>query len=186
MSRSRIILFSMLFFLPFSAQAASLDFNISDEAFLARFTNDAASGNMRADYGLLRQEENDVYVGSLGLHLVDNAGTETSPLQVGLGGRLQFIETDPASGAAISLGAWARYNLSGANRFAIAGSVHFAPSVTSFGDVENYIEYDIRGEYEVLRNGSLYLGYRKVETDFEGIDDVDLDKGLHFGMRFTF
>lgn len=184
MLRSRIILFLMGFFLSLSATAASLDFNLSDETVLVRYTT-TPTGGATVDYGLLHQED-DVYVGSLGLHLSDNAGTDQQPVQVGLGGRLMFVETDPASGAALAVGAWARLNLAGANRFAIAGNVHFAPSVTSFGDMERYVEYGVRAEYEVLRNASLYLGYRRVEADFDVVEDVDLDKGVHFGMQFTF
>ena len=184
MARTRIILFSLAFFLPFGAQAAKLDFNLSDEAFLLRYTQDASRG-MQLDYGLLHQED-DVYQGSLGLHLVDNAATETAPFQVGLGGRLQLIDTDGPSGGALSIGAWGRYSFPGANRFALAGNFHFAPDVTAFGDIEKYLEYGVRGEYEDLRNGSLYLGYRKIEVDFGGPGDFDLDKGLHFGMQFTF
>ncbi|HEX6929064.1 MAG TPA: YfaZ family outer membrane protein [Gammaproteobacteria bacterium] len=185
MHRTRIILFSMVFFLPFAACAEKLDFNLSGDAFQLRFTNNPTRGGAQVDYGLLHQED-DVYIGSLGLHLVDNAGTETSPFQVGLGGRLQFIDTDPASGGLIAVGAWGRYTFPTANRFAIAGNIHVAPSVTSFGDVEKYLEYGVRAEYEVLRNGSLYLGYRDIEADFDIADDVELDDGLHVGMRFTF
>lgn len=185
MQRLRIILFSMMFFLPFGAAAEKLDFNLSDEAFLLRYTGPATSGGMQLDYGLLHQED-DVYVGSLGLHLVDNAGTDKTPFQVGLGGRLQYVETDPASGGAITIGAWGRYTFPGADRFALAGSIYFAPDVTSFGDLENYLEFGIRAEYEVLRNASLYLGYRNVEADFDVFDDAELDDGLHLGMQFNF
>ncbi|HEX7047016.1 MAG TPA: YfaZ family outer membrane protein [Gammaproteobacteria bacterium] len=185
MQRPRIILFFMAFFLPFGASAENLDFNLSGDAFLLRFTNAPTRGGAQVDYGLLHQED-DVYIGSLGLHLVDNAGTETSPFQVGLGGRLQFIDTDLASGGLIAVGAWGRYTFPTANRFALAGNIHVAPSVTSFGDVEKYLEFGLRAEYEVLRNGSLYLGYRDIEADFDIAEDVELDDGLHVGMRFTF
>lgn len=184
MQRTRIILFFMAFFLSFDVLADKLDLNLSDEAFLVRFVNQSLAGT-EVDYGLLHQED-DVYIGSLGLHVVDNAGTQESPFQVGLGGRLEFIETDPASGGVLAIGAFGRYNLSSANRFALAGSVHFAPGVTSFGDVEQYVEYAVRAEYEVLRNASLYLGYREIEADFDIADDVELDDGVHFGMRFNF
>lgn len=184
MQRFRIILFSMMFFLPFGAVAGKLDLNISDEAFLVRFTN-ATSGGAQVDYGLLHQED-DIYIVSLGLHLADNAGTEDTPFQVGIGGRLQFIDTEEPSGGVLAIGAWGRYSFPSANRFALTGHVHFAPDVTSFGDVSQFLEYGLRAEYEVLRNGSLYLGYRKIEADFDIAEDVDLDKGLHFGMQFSF
>src|SRR5690606_2834113 len=175
----------MIFFLPLGASAEQLDFNLSGDAFLLRFTNNATRGGAQVDYGLLHQED-DVYIGSLGLHLVDNAGTESSPFQVGLGGRLMFIDTDAASGGVIAIGAWGRYTFPAANRLAIAGNIHVAPSVKSFGDIEKYLEYGVRAEYEVLRNASLYLGYRDIEADFDVADDVELDDGLHVGMRFTF
>ncbi len=183
MQRLRIILFSMVFFLPFGAHAERLDFNISDEAFLVRFA--APSSGAEVDYGLLHQED-DVYIGSIGLHVVDNAGTQSSPFQVGLGGRLQYIDADPASGGVLAIGAWGRYSFADANRFAIAGSAYFAPSVIAFGDVDHYVEYSVRAEYEVLRNASLYLGFRSIEADFDIADDVELDEGVHFGMQFSF
>lgn len=184
MLRPRIILFSLGFFLPLGAQSSELDFNLSDEAFALSFAQ-AQSGGMQVDYGLLHQED-DINIATLGLHLVDNAASADAPFQVGLGGRLGYIDTDGPSGGMLAIGAWGRYNFPGANRFALAADVHFAPGVTSFGDVDNYLSYSVRGEYEVLRNGSLYLGYRRVEADFDVADNVDLDKGLHFGMRFTF
>lgn len=185
---TRIILFSFGVFFPvfsFSLAAASeLDFNLSDEAFLLRYTMPLSDG-AQADLGVLH-EEDDIYVGSLGFHMVDNAGSETNPLKVGLGGRLVFVDTATVSGGGIALGAFARYNFPGANRFALAGSVHYAPKVVSFSDLENYLEYDFRGEYEVLKNGSVYVGYRRVEADFDIAKNADLDKGLHVGMRFVF
>ncbi len=166
--------------------AAELDFNVSDDALNLRFANGGDNG-ARIDYGLLYNEDADVYIGNIGLHMVDNAGSETSPVIFGLGGKLLFLDSEIEDGGAIALGAFVRYNFPGANRFAVAGSLHYAPSVTAFSDMERYLEYEIRGEYEILRNGSVYLGYRLVETRFEGMpESAELDDGLHFGMRFSF
>lgn len=185
MQRYRIILFFMGFFLSFGAAAAELDFNLSNEAFLVRYKPAPAAGGMQLDFGLMHQED-DVNLGSVGLHLVDNAGTANQAFRVGLGGRLFAVDADGGSGGMLAIGAWARYNFPEANRFALAGNLRFAPGVTSFGDVEGFIEYGVRGEYEVLRNGSLYVGYRRLRADFDGADNVDLDEGLHLGMHFTF
>lgn len=184
MTFKRIILFSLGVFLSQAALASELDLNVSDEAFMLRYGMPVSDG-AQMDIGLLHQED-DINVASLGFHLVDNAGTEKNPLKVGLGGRLLFADTDPASGGGIALGAFARYNFPSANRFALAGGVYYAPEVLSFSDMEGYLEYEFRGEYEVLKNGSIYLGYRKVEADFDIVRNAGLDKGLHFGMRFVF
>lgn len=168
-----------------SATAGELNFNVSDEAAKFDYAS-SRSGGSQVDFGLLHNEEGDVYVGHLGLHLVDNAGDESNPFQVGLGGKLAFVDSDFQSGSAVALGAFARYNFPTANRFALAGSLHFAPEVIAFNDLTRYVEYDLRAEYEVLRNASIYLGYRNLEVEVEGGADAELDDGLHFGMRFVF
>lgn len=185
MRRARIILFSMVFFLPFGAGAANLDFNLSDDAAAVRYTVGVTDGGAQVDYGLLYQDDS-VYVPSLGLHLVDNAGTERQPVRVGLGGRLLYVDTNGPSGAAIAIGAFGRFSVPNADRFAIAANLYMAPNVIAFGDLDKYLEYGVRGEYEVLRNAALYLGYRRVRINIEGAGNATLDKGLHFGMNFTF
>ncbi|MDX1453949.1 MAG: YfaZ family outer membrane protein [Gammaproteobacteria bacterium] len=166
--------------------AAELNFNVSDEAAKIDYASNY-SGGSRISTGLLHNDENaDVYVGHLGLHLVDNAATEARPVIVGLGGKLLFVDSDVQSGSAIALGSFFRFNFAQANRFAVAGSVHYAPDVIAFNDLTQYIEYDIRAEYEVLKNASIYLGYRNLEVEVDGAVDVELDDGLHFGMRFVF
>ncbi len=186
MLRSRIMISLAAACLPFAASAADLELNVSDEAFELRYAAAPSSAGAQVDYGILHQED-DVYIGHLGLHLVDNAGTQRKPVRVGLGGRLVFVETDPASGAALAIGAWARFNIPGADRFAVSGSIYAAPEVTSFADMEKFMQFSIRGEYEVLRNASIYLGYRRVRADFDVTSrSVTLDKGLHLGMKFNF
>ncbi|MDX1442874.1 MAG: YfaZ family outer membrane protein [Gammaproteobacteria bacterium] len=186
MFRSRIILFSMGLFFSTGAAASELDFNVSDEALAIDYMATPTEGGAQGSIGFLRQED-DIVIADLGLHLVDNAGTEQQPVTAGLGGKLFFLDTDVPSGGGIAIGAFGRFNLSEANRVAVAGSIHYAPEVTTFSDVEGYWEFDARIEYEVLRNASIYLGYRKVEAEFEGLPrDVTLDSGAHFGMHFRF
>lgn len=185
MLRPRIILFFMVFFFPLSVNAAKLDFNISDEAAQLGYTAGTSDGGAQIDYGLLYQEE-EVHVPSVGLHLVDNAGTAQKPVLVGLGGRALYVDTEGPAGAALALGAFGRFSVPDADRFAIAASIYIAPSIIAFGDLDRYLEYSVRGEYEVLRNASLYLGYRRVQIGIVGAGNATLDRGLHFGMNFNF
>lgn len=186
MLRTRIILFLMGFFLCAGASASELDLNISDEAFELEYAATPTAGGARSSAGVVHHED-DIFVGNLGLHLVDNAGSEMRPVNVGLGGKLLFVDGDLQSGGALAIGAFGRFNLTNANRIALAGGLHYAPEVTSFGDLEGYLEFDARIEYEVLRNASIYLGYRKIRGDFELTPgNVTLDSGVHFGMNFRF
>lgn len=183
----KIVAISMIAGLAFAggAGASELNFNVSDDAAKVNYAS-SGSGGSQVDFGLLHNDDGDVYVGHLGLHLVDNAGAESNPLKVGLGGKLTFLDSDFQSGSALALGAFARYNFPSANRFALAGSLYYAPDVIAFDDLSRYLEYDIRAEYEVLRNASIYLGYRNLEVEVESGADAELDDGLHFGMRFVF
>lgn len=186
MFRNRIILFLIGFFLSSGAAASELGLNLSDEALELDYSATPTAGGAMLGAGLIRQEDDNL-IGDLSLHLVDNAGSETQPVQVGLGGKLVLIDTEVPSGGALAIGAFGRFNLSTANRLAIAGAIHYAPEVTTFSDVEEYMEYSLRIEYEVLRNASIYLGYRRVRADFDiTTDSVTLDRGLHFGMHFRF
>jgi hypothetical protein len=186
MFRNRIILFLIGFFLSSGAAASELGLNLSDEALELDYSATPTAGGAMLGAGLIRQEDDNL-IGDLSLHLVDNAGSETQPVQVGLGGKLVLIDTEVPSGGALAIGAFGRLNLSKANRLAIAGAIHYAPDVTTFSDVDEYLEYSARMEYEVLRNASIYLGYRRVRADFDITPgNVTLDSGAHFGMHFRF
>jgi hypothetical protein len=128
MLRFRMILFFMVIFLPFGASAAELDFNLSDEAALVRYSAGTTDGGAQVEYRFLYHEDS-VYIPSIGMHVVDNAGTERKPVQLGLGGRLLYVDTAGPSGTAIAIGAFGRFSIPGADRFAVTGNIHIAPSV---------------------------------------------------------
>ena len=137
----------------------------------------------------------------VGFHAVDNAYTVETPVYVGLGGRLLWVDSGFESGTVLAFGANGRMavpDMAGGfmsvprmvmpdmERFGVSAHAYFAPSITSFGGADSFYEIALRGEYQVLENAWIYAGYRRSDADFEGASSIPIDSGIHLGMRFTF
>ncbi len=47
------------------------------------------------------------------------------------------------------------------------GELYYAPSVLSFSDADNYLEYRISYDIELIDNGRVTIGYRNLDTNYE-------------------
>ena len=69
-------------------------------------------------------------------------------------------------------------------------SAYFAPNVLSFGDMDDYQEFEIRGEYKVSEQLTGYVGYRNNRADYDTnnvkIKNADLYDGVMIGGQFNF
>lgn len=168
------------------AQATELDINVSDEA--VRLSGSwGLRGNLQADAGWLYNNDRG-NVGHLGIQLVDLATAGQPVIQAGLGGRVVFFDSDVRnrSGSALPLGGTLRFNLPEADRFHFGAYAWYAPSVLNFGSASGYRELGAYAGYEVLRDASVYLGLRQVNANFKRTSHVNIDSGLHLGMRIRF
>lgn len=168
------------------AQAAELDINISDEA--VRLSGSwGLRGNLQADAGWLYNKDRG-NVGHLGIQLVDLATGGQPAIEAGLGGRIVFFDSDVRnrSGSALPLGGTVRFNLPEADRFQLGAYAWYAPSVLSFGSASGYRELGAYAGYEVLRDASVYIGVRQVNADYKRTPSINIDSGLHVGMRIRF
>jgi hypothetical protein len=166
------------------AQAAQLDFDLSDTSARFDFRFDITDTGLKADVGLLHHEDDgDLLYG--GILLVGDAAGGKEPFTAGLGLRLVNVDANTVDGSGLAIGGFVRYVFPDYNRFAIGGDAYISPSVTSFGDLERYFEYGIRGEYRLTKNAGMYLGLRNVKGDF-GAGDATIDEGLFVGISLEF
>ena len=168
-----------------TAQAAQLDFDLSDKAarfdYLFKLTDTGLSGNVN-----LLHHEDDGDLLALGVVLVGDAAEGKEPLTAGLGLRAIIIDANVAGdGTGLAIGGFVRYVFPDFNRFALGGDAYIAPSVTSFGDLNRYFEYSLRGEYRLTKNAGMYLGAREVQGDF-GFGNTTIDDGLFVGISLEF
>ena len=178
-----------------AAQAEILDVNIGSDSFRAALSGqlsrmfDVDKGQY--DFGLLskRRDSDDLYQGHFGVLLTGDAGASDADVSAGLG--VRFIGTDfgNATGGALALGGQLEFRLPAFNRLGLTAYGYGAPSATGLGDVDRYTELAVTIDYQVLRDASIYLGYRnlKYRIDDNNIErSVTADTGLHAGLRLNF
>lgn len=171
-----------------TAVADSLDINLHSDALRATYGH--ALGNpsrgLDLDVGYLYVENphhND-HLLHAGLLVSGKNWSKAGDFDIGLGGRLIVADTKPGDGAAVAFGGRVRF--SPLQRIGIGGEVFYAPKITSFSDSEGYKEWTVTADYQLLTQGYVYVGYRRVELDIKDKDTVLIDDNLNVGMKLLF
>ena len=88
---------------------------------------------------------------------------------------------------AFGIGGEVRYTLPGIMPMALYFHGHYSPDITSFGDIEEIIDYRFGFQIEVLPQTTAFVGVRHIELATENDGDVEIDDDrLHIGVRLTF
>jgi len=67
------------------------------------------------------------------------------------------------------------------------GSLYYAPSVLSMRDADNYLEYRISYDIEIIKNGYITIGYRNLDTNYEGRNaDFTYNESFYGGFKIGF
>ncbi len=116
---------------------------------------------------------------------------DTSGLAVGLGFKLNHTESNNNSFTSIPLGVEASYKLpiSDVTPLYIGGSLYYAPEVLSIDDAQNFLEYRVNFDIEVIKNGRISLGYRSIDTNYDvngNTYDINYNRSAHIGFKFAF
>lgn len=113
-----------------------------------------------------------------------------SDLKIGLGVKAILSSIDSpnlGSYAAIPLGVEAEYILPIQNIIPISldTQIYFAPQSLSFSDSKSYFEYRVGANFEVIQRGTLYVGFRNIETNYNAGDYI-YNRSGYFGFKFAF
>ncbi|MBV1873180.1 MAG: YfaZ family protein [Gammaproteobacteria bacterium] len=164
------------------AQASSLDVNLRNEAVELSASGPVnLSGLNFSLSGLHHERDRDLI--SLGVSVTEELAEQSF---VGLGGKLFAVDLHHADGNGLAIGGFFRYALPSLSGFGFGGGLYFSPDVTSFGDVDNYIEAAVRMEYQIMSTANVYLGYRYIDVNLRSSDEGRVDKGAHFGLRLDY
>ncbi|MFA5938834.1 MAG: YfaZ family outer membrane protein [Sinimarinibacterium sp.] len=175
-----------------TAQAEIFDLSIGDNSFrgsfygpLSRFASDT-NGQYDAGVIVRPKREDDLFVAHVGALVTGDAGARDFNLAAGLGVRGVYIGRDHDSGGALALGGQAEARYPGFERIGLSVYGYYAPEVTSFGEFDQYYEIGTGLDYQVLKNASVYVGYRNVKVELETGEEITADNGLHAGLRLSF
>lgn len=70
--------------------------------------------------------------------------------------------------------------------FGVDAHLVYSPSIFSFMDGNDYLEWGFGASFLVLPNAKITLAYQKIEVDIDGFGDRDLDDTLRLGVKFEF
>ncbi len=175
-----------------TAQAETLDINLSSKALHGDFSGPLSDVFPRVgglyDMGVLFGDEDGrkVRQGHVGVLVTGDAGAREANVTAGLGGRIALLDLEQVSGGVLALGGQVEARIPAFNRIGVIGYIYGAPRASTSGDLEGYLEYAVSADYQVLRQASLYVGYRQLKLDVEGVGTVTADNSLHLGLRLNF
>ena len=186
----RLLLVVFCSLLSSQLYARSIDINLADDA--AQFKYGTLVGG--TNYGRTEMEagflynENDNVLAEVGLLVIDEAGSKSPGLELGVGPKFWFGDADKPDIqiSGIGLGGRLRFKAINMPRIVYGASLFFAPSIVSFIDAEQIFEYEIRIEYELLPTANVYIGYRNIEADIKNRKDVEIDESGVIGLLFKF
>jgi hypothetical protein len=64
--------------------------------------------------------------------------------------------------------------------------MHYAPKSLSFSDADSFFEVRAEAHAELMNRAALYVGVRKIDTNYENNNDITYNKSAYFGVRFSF
>ena len=128
------------------------------------------------------------HIGNVDFHAQGRTALGNLPTTAGIGLRGIAWDDDQVDGGAVGLGGFTTVNIPDVPGLSVSGSLHYAPSILSFGDSDNMTSVELRGSYRVIRNAEVFAGYRYLNTelDFRGSPDINLDEGVMAGMKIFF
>jgi hypothetical protein len=68
----------------------------------------------------------------------------------------------------------------------LSGYVYYATSVLSYEDADNFLEYRLSCDFEIIQNGLITLGYRKLDTNYEKRGDLTYNSSWFAGFKIRF
>lgn len=167
--------------------ADSIDINLHGDAIRGTYKM-ALTGTkgLSAEMGLLYAEDkydnNETLIHG-GLLVSGENWSKSGTFDIELGGRV--VQASPGTKDLLALAFGGRVRFSPAPRFGIGGHIYHAPDITSFQDSDEYNEWGLRADYQVLPQAYIYVGHRTVEADF-GPLNWEMDDDVHVGFKMTF
>jgi hypothetical protein len=189
-ARMGIAVAACAFALPASAEI--VDFSVGNNSFrLAVLGPLSRLLDVKGQYevgGLMRpKRDDDLLVTHVGAMLTGDAGFGGQVnVAAGVGLRALYIGRDDEPGGAVAAGGQVEARYPGFDRLGLSAYGYGAPGVTSFGHVDSYYEIGVGLDYQILKDASVYGGWRNVHADFQEAGDLSADHSLHVGVRLNF
>lgn len=192
MKKVAAVMGAMLSLAAMGAQAGIADVNLGKNSFRGNYSDALSTllpgiSNGEFDIGAIAKprEEDKFYQVHAGALLTGGLGVPGVNLGGGVGGRLIYAHDHGHNGGALAVGGQIEARMPNYDRFGLTASSYWAPSVLAVGGLNRSWENTIDLDYELIKDGAVYVGYRNLRQDF-GAGNQSVDTGLHLGFRLKF
>lgn len=166
--------------------ASDLDISLTNESAKAQYNFLENRSELQIGAGYTYHEDSR-HIANVDFHAQGQTAIGGLPATAGLGLRALGWDDDDLDGSAIGLGGFGRLNIPEVPGLSVGGSLHYAPSILSFGDSDDMTSVEARVSYRAIRNAEVFAGYRYLNTDLDGVSgDVELDEGVLAGIKIFF
>ena len=146
-----------------------------------RFTSDFEQ-DFTGRLALMHSEEDDVDSNVVSYTFATRG--EREGFDISLGGRIFWADVESEDALGLALGFGVSYEL--APKFETGVEVYYSPDILTSGDLDNSLDLEVRASYQVIDNGSVFLGFRNLEAENDNGADFDIVDGAFLGMRLSF
>jgi hypothetical protein len=170
--------------------ADAFDINLSEDAAYLTYLTRAEGfpyGGADLGFGVMFTDDDD-WLASGKLLVMGPATVQGETFQVGAGAKAFAIDLDLPDDVVygIGIGGAVRYVLPTEVPLAVVVEGYYAPDITAFSGAEDIIDISGRVELQISAGTRAYVGLRLIEVEGEAGGEVELDDGLHVGVRLTF
>ena len=142
----------------------------------------------QADVNFLNENEENKLIGA-GIGATNKVeGVEG--LEATLGAKFIWAELGKEDFTALPLMAKVRYTfpplMYNIPPVSVEGKMLYAPKVLAFGDSEEYSEFRLGVDVEVIESANIYAGYRNIHTDYKGMGDVLFNNSFYAGIKLLY
>jgi len=181
----RCIAFALLAAASIPAAAGTVDVNLSNKTIEGKFYANAGLADWTFG-GLYNRDEKNSAV-SVGLLAVGDSYIGNSRVKGGIGGKLYAVSFDSPNADVFALGLGGQFTLfPNDGAFGVGAYGFYAPRVVTGIDGERFWEAGVRAEVEVIKNSSVYVGYRRVRAELDNGSSHYVDRGGFAGIQIKF
>jgi len=167
------------------AEAGTADLNLSNRTIEGKFYANAGLADWTFGALYNRDEKNSVV--NVGLLAVGDSYIGNSRVKGGIGGKLYAVGLDQPNADVLALGLGGQFAWFPADGpFGIGAYGFYSPRVVTALDGERFWEAGVRAEVEVIKNSSVYVGYRKVRAELDDGSTPYVDRGGFAGIQIKF
>lgn len=183
--KAKVFTVAIASFLAIPAYAGDVNLSLANHSVRAQVNamDPSAPLNIGAGY---TYHTGGRHIGNVDFHAQGRTAIANLPTTVGLGVRAIGFDDHNFKGGGLGVGGYAKVNIPQVPGLSVGGSLHYAPNVLSFQDARHIWDFDSKVSYRIIRNGSLFAGYRYLSVAQDHGSSQTLDSGLDVGMQLFF